>query len=203
VVLGFVGRIVRDKGIEELAQAWCAVRDEHPEARLLVVGPFEPQDPVAPETEALLRSDPRIHLTGMDWNTPPLYAAMDALVLPTYREGFPNTPLEAAAMGLPVIATRIPGCVDAVADGLTGTLVPPADAHALADAMRKYLANPALRRAHGVAGQERIRLSFRQEVIWGELFALYVRLLQRQKLPAPRAPRRESIDPALEGAGGA
>ncbi len=184
-VIGFVGRIVRDKGIVELAGAWRRLRNDHPELHLLIVGPFEEEDPVSPETEALLRQDSRVHLAGMDWNTPPLYAAMDLVALPTYREGFPNVPLEAAAMGLPVVATRIPGCVDAVADGVTGLLVPPADAGALASALERYLADADLRRAHGAAGRERIRLEFRQDVIWEALHQEYVRLLADRGLASP------------------
>ncbi|HEX6039714.1 glycosyltransferase, partial [Longimicrobium sp.] len=123
-VVGFVGRVVRDKGVAELAEAWAALRAEFPGARLLLVGPFEPQDPLPAETEGALRGDPSVVLAGEDWDTPRLYAAMDVVVLPSYREGFPNVPLEAAAMELPVVSTRVPGCVDAVADGETGTLVP-------------------------------------------------------------------------------
>ncbi len=183
-VVGFVGRIVRDKGMAELAGAWRTLREEFPILHLLVVGPFEPQDPVPPEVEALLRGDTRIHLTGMVDDTQPLYAAMDIVALPTYREGFPNIPLEAAAMALPVVATRIPGCVDAVEDGVTGTLVPPRDATALADAIRTYLNHPELRRQHGQAGRQRVLRDFRPEAIWEALYQEYVRLLREKGLPS-------------------
>ncbi len=189
-VAGFVGRLVRDKGAVELWEAWQSLRDQHPALHLLLVGPFEEQDPVPAEVRRGMEGDPRVHLAGMDWNTPPLYAAMDLLVLPTYREGFPNVPLEAAAMGLPVVATRIPGCVDAVADGVTGTLVPVRDAAALADALHAYAADPALRRVHGVAGRARVEREFRQEVIWEGIFAEYARLLRARGrgVPAGLAP---------------
>jgi len=100
------------------------------------VGPFESQDPIPADVEATLRSDPRIHLAGMVHDMPSIYRTLDLLVLPTYREGFGTSLLEAAAMGLPVIATRIPGCVDAVREGETGLLVPARDAGALTAAIR-------------------------------------------------------------------
>lgn len=187
-VIGFVGRIVKDKGVAELIGAWRAIREEFPDAHLLLVGPFEAQDPIAPETGLALQDDPRIHLTGMDWNTPPLYASMDLVVLPTYREGFPNVPLEAAAMGLPVVATRVPGCIDAVVDGTTGCLVPLRDVEALASAMRRYLYDPELRREHGVAGRRRVLREFRPEMVWADLYATYLRLLEDRGRPLPHAP---------------
>lgn len=180
LVIGYVGRIVRDKGIEELATAWHQLRDAFPHLHLLLVGPFEPQDPIRAKTERLLREDPRIHLAGMDWNTPPLYTAMDIVVLPTYREGFPNVPLEAAAMRLPVVATRVPGCIDAVAEGETGLLVPPRDATALAAALRQYLEHSELRLLHGAAGRARVLREFQPEAIWKACFEEYQQLLERQ-----------------------
>jgi glycosyltransferase involved in cell wall biosynthesis len=86
-------------------------------------------------------------------------------------------PLEAAAMELPVVATRIPGCEDAVADGVTGTLVPVEDGAALAAALSGYLADPGLRRRHGTAGRERVLREFRPQVIWSALHEEYERLV--------------------------
>jgi len=165
-VVGYVGRIVRDKGVPELVQAWNTIRAEFPEAHLLMAGHFEPQDPVSAETEKRLRSDPTIHLAGLVESMPGMYAAMDVVALPTYREGFPQVPLEAAAMERPVVATRVTGCVDAVVDGVTGTLVPAGDARALADGLLAFLRDPALRRTHGRAGRARVLREFRPESLW-------------------------------------
>jgi glycosyltransferase involved in cell wall biosynthesis len=183
-VVGFVGRIVRDKGLIELVKAWEELREEPRNLHLLVVGPFEPQDPLPGEVEQVLRRDPRIHLAGADWHTPPLYRAMDMLVLPTYREGFPVVPLEAAAMELPVVATRIPGCIDAIEDGITGTLVPVRDARELAKAIRRYITDAALRTRHGRAARERVRRDFSQRDVWQALHREYLGILTARGLLA-------------------
>jgi glycosyltransferase involved in cell wall biosynthesis len=177
-VLGFAGRIVRDKGLIELDAAWRMLREEFPDLQLLLAGEFEPQDPIPADVEARLRGDPRIHLAGLVPDMPRFYKAIDVLALPTYREGFGTVLLEAAAMALPVVATRIPGCVDAVRDGETGTLVPSHDAAALADAVRAYLRDPELRRRHGDAGRRRALRDFRPEAMWEALYQEYVRLLE-------------------------
>ena len=177
-VIGFVGRLVRDKGIIELITAWGSLREEHPDLHLLLVGPFESQDPLPPEVEKQICQDPCIHRTGLVLqDIPILYSLMDVFVLPTYREGFPNAPMEAAAMELPVVATRIPGCVDAVQDGITGTLVPPYDAEALAAAVRRYLDDPDLRRIHGQAGRARVLRDFNPRDIWEATYHEYKQLL--------------------------
>ena len=103
---------------------------------------------------------------------------MDIFVMPSYREGFGVTNIEAAAMGLPVVSTRIPGCVDSVRDGETGLLVPPRDATSLAGAIEAYLNNPALRAAHGAAGRQRVLREFQPKTIWKGLFEEYQRLLK-------------------------
>jgi len=170
-VIGFVGRIVRDKGVSELAQSWRALRVEWPSLHLLLAGPFESQDPIPADVEAELRGDPRVHLAGMVHDMPSIYRTLDVLVLPTYREGFPASLLEA------VIATRIPGCVDAVRDGETGLLVPVRDAEALTAAIRVYLADPELRRRHGARGRERARREFDPGMLREALSQEYMRLL--------------------------
>ena len=188
-VVGFVGRIVTDKGIVELAHAWRTLRAACSDAHLLLVGPVEKQDH-APEAEAMLRPDPRVHFAGMDWDTPPLYTAMDVFVLPTYREGLGTVSLEAAAMGLPVVATRVTGCVDAVQDGITGTLVPAKNVPALALAIETYLKDPSLRERHGRAGRRRMLREFKPETIWESLYVEYCRLLRTRHLPIP-SPRQD------------
>lgn len=173
-VFTFVGRLTRDKGIVELAAAWRVVREQCPASRLLVVGPIEEGDAVPPETLRALRADPRVALCGSLDDPAPAYAASDVLVLPTYREGFPNVPLEAGAMELPTIATRVTGCVDAVVDGVTGLLVEPKDPLALAEAMLRYAGDPDMRRSHGEASRTRVVEWFRPEPIWAELADLYL-----------------------------
>lgn len=180
MVVGYVGRLVRDKGITELAQAWNALREKHHNLHLLLVGDYEPQDPVPHEIQEQFRSDPRVHLTGWVSDASVYYPLMHLLVLPSYREGFPNTPLEASAMCLPVVATRIPGCVDAVVDGVTGTLVSPRDARALTEAIERYILQPDLRIQHGTAGRQRVLAEFRPEVIWQALYEQY-HLLMKEK----------------------
>jgi glycosyltransferase involved in cell wall biosynthesis len=190
LVIGFVGRLVRDKGVVELASAWRQLREGNPRLHLLLVGPFEPDDPLPLDVVAGLESDPRVHLTGLDRDIPRLYAAMDVVALPTYREGFPNVALEAAAMELPVVATAVPGCIDAVHDGVTGTLVPSGDALALAQALQQYLSDAPLRAKHREAARRRVLAEFRREAIWQAIAEEYRTLLELASAPEPPATSR-------------
>jgi glycosyltransferase involved in cell wall biosynthesis len=173
VVFSFVGRATRDKGVEELRRAWALVRERVPAARLRFVGPFEAGDAVSPDTAAALAADPTVHLVGPVDDPLEEYAVSDVVVLPTYREGFPNVPLEAAAMGLPAVATRVTGCVDAVVHGQTGLLVDAMKVEPLAEAMVSYALDRERRGRHGGAGRARVVRDYRREPIWEALAALY------------------------------
>lgn len=185
IAFGFVGRLVGDKGISELAEAWQHVRDQVENARLVLLGPFEAKDAVSPAIRSALERDRTVHLVGFTPETPRWYATMDVFVFPSHREGFPNAPLEASAMELPVIATTVPGCVDAVIDGSTGTLIPPRSPSALAQAMIRYAREPSLRVTHGAAGRVRVLSEFSREPIWHALDALYTSQLE-QSIARPR-----------------
>ena len=180
LVIGFVGRLTREKGTRELAEAWRDLRERWPRARLLLVGPVEAQDAGTRRALSSLRSDARVHFAGRVEDTVPLYAAMDVVALPTYREGFPNVAMEAAAMALPIVASHVTGCRDAIEDGVTGTLVPARDPLALARGLERYLLDARLRARHGESGRRRVLAEFRREAIWEAIAAEYDRLLEER-----------------------
>lgn len=176
-VIAFVGRIVKDKGVEELIQAWKIIREQITHSYLLFVGDFETRDSISANTKQSILNDSRIILTGIRKDTSRYYAASDLVILPSHREGFPNVPLEAAAMGLPVIVARSTGCTDAVVDGETGFILPVGDVQAIAETIKEYVRNPSLRKKHGNTGQSRVHQYFLNEIIWNELFEIYTAFL--------------------------
>lgn len=182
-VIGYVGRLSRDKGIEDLWRAWQGLRQEFPGANLLLVGPIENGSTVSDECIASLRDDDRVIMTGLQLDVAPLYRAMDLFVYPSHgTEGFPNAPMEAAAMGLPVVSTRVVGCVDAVEENVTGKLVTPRSPVELEAAVAIYLHNAELRHRHGMAGRERVRDGFDPLRLWGDFHEYYLHLLRREGL---------------------
>lgn len=139
----FVGRIVRDKGINELVAAFEKLHKEHPEVRLVLVGDREGNlDPVAPETIDRINRGDGIEAVGKQSDVRPFYAQADALVFPSYREGFPNVVIEAGAMGLPSIVTDINGSREIIIDGQNGIIVPSKNEEALYQAMKHFLEHP-------------------------------------------------------------
>lgn len=176
-VLGFVGRFAADKGLVELAGAWESLADRFPDWHLLLVGEHDPADPVPEAVRAGLAARPRVHHAGWQPDVVAHLATMDLLVLPTYREGFGLVLIEAAALGVPTVASAVTGCVDAVVDGTTGLLVAPRDVDALVAALDLTMGDPALRAALGEAGRQWAVEAFDPEVIWTGLLAEYERLL--------------------------
>lgn len=139
----FVGRIVRDKGINELVSAFVRLHDECQFVRLILVGPTEDDlDPVLPHTRQLIKDCGAIEAVGSQRDVRPFYEASDALVFPSYREGFPNVVIEAGAMDLPSIVTDINGSREIIIDGKNGCIIPPRDEEALYDAMKWMVEHP-------------------------------------------------------------
>ena len=133
----FVGRLVREKGINELVSAFVRLNKEHADTRLLLVGPYEENiDPVLPETKRLIEECGAIEAVGSQKDVRPFYEQSDVLVFPSYREGFPNVVIEAGAMELPSIVTDINGSREIIEEGKNGLIVPPCDEQALYAAMR-------------------------------------------------------------------
>lgn len=139
----FVGRIVRDKGINELVAAFDRLHQEHSNIKLELIGANEDDlDPVAPETIARINRGEGIEAVGRQSDVRPFYANADALVFPSYREGFPNVVIEAGAMGIPSIVTDINGSREIIIDGQNGIIIPPRDQDALYKAMKRFVEHP-------------------------------------------------------------
>jgi glycosyltransferase involved in cell wall biosynthesis len=198
VVVGLVGRLVREKGYLEMFEAAARLRERHPELRVAVVGPDEPT-----KADALTADDKRaaedvgVRFLGERDDVPRLYAAMDIFVLASYREGFPLSPMEAAAMGVPAVVTDIRGCRQVVDDGETGLLVPARDAGALADAVDRLASDPALRRRLGGAGRAKALASFGHQRCVDVVVATYERLLHAAGRTAPSAGPVDALGDAM------
>ncbi|MBI5714417.1 MAG: glycosyltransferase family 4 protein [Chloroflexi bacterium] len=156
VVIVFVGRVTRDKGVVELIDAFENLRHSYHDLHLILVGPFEVErDPLPPRTIQMLSGGVNIHSVGFT-PQPELYlASADIFCLPSYREGFGSAAIEAGAMNLPVVATTVTGLVDAIVDGETGLLVPPKNVEALTHALDALAASPEMRQRMGRAARTR------------------------------------------------
>lgn len=165
-IVGFVGRLVKDKGIYQLFEAFQNLRKQFPRLCLLVLGNFEAGDPVEPEVRSFIEfNDAVIHL-GFVRDTAPYYRLMDVLAFPTHREGFGQVSIEAQASGVPVVTTRATGAIDSVIDGITGFLVPVGDSSALRARIAQLLADNGLRSDMAREGRAWMERDFGQERIW-------------------------------------
>jgi len=184
-VIGFAGRLTRDKGIPDLIAAWKSVREAPARPVLLLVGDDEASDPVPAHIKNAIESDPRIYHIPFNSQIELYYAAMDLFVLPTHREGLPNTVLEAQVSALPVITTFATGAVDSIENGVTGILVPVGDSVTLADAILSLLSDPARLQSMGRRGRERVVQHFSNEIVWQNLASLYRTMLEERGYPSP------------------
>jgi glycosyltransferase involved in cell wall biosynthesis len=177
-VVGMVGRLVREKGYPELFEAAATVLRERPNTTFIAIGGQEPTkaDGLSADDPAARALGTKLRLLGHREDIDRLYGAMDLLVLPSHREGFPRAPMEAAATGLPVVATNIRGCRDTVVDGETGHLVPLRDPVALAAAILDVLRDDARRGEMGRRGRALAEERFDQRLVFQRVADAYAEL---------------------------
>jgi len=179
-VVGFVGRLTRDKGLPELIEAFDAILAAKPDAHLLLVGWFDAaEDALGKDLRSRIKAHPRIHLTGFVADTAPYYRVMDVMVLPTWREGFPNVVLEAAATGIPVVTTFATGSRDAVVPEVTGLLIPPGYPVAISEAVIQLLRDPDRRRRMGEAARAWVLDHYVNGCVLGRTVRYYQSLLDQ------------------------
>lgn len=179
-----VTRLTRQKGIPTLLQAAALVHAARPDVRFLLVGPREGEGPFAVTEREIEAHAPYVVATGRRTDVPDLLGLADVFAFPTeYREGVPRAVLEAALAGLPIIATRMPGCTDVVRHGQTGFLVPPRSPASMAARILDTLADPVAAAAMGARAAALVREEFALDLTVGRYVALYNELMA-----APRRP---------------
>ena len=170
----FVGRIVGDKGINELAAAFDKLCLEKSNVKLLLVGPLESHlDPLEPATLQIMRDNQNIIQTGYQSDVRLNFAISDVLAFPSYREGFPNVVMQAGAMGLPSIVTDINGCNEIISDGENGLIIPVKNTSAIHDAMLQFTDNQSLFEAMRGKARKRIVNLYEQKTVWEAILNEY------------------------------
>ncbi|MGH7185729.1 MAG: glycosyltransferase family 4 protein, partial [Pseudomonadota bacterium] len=182
IVVGTVGRLVWEKGLREVFEAAERLRAAGLDVRFIVVGPRDEDksDAVTRETVTELERRGVIRFLGLRRDVRDLYAAMDVFVLASYREGFPRSAVEAAAMGLPLVLTDIRGCREVVEAGQNGFLVPVRNVEALEAAIVQLINDPQLRRRFGEASRKKAMDAFDERRIIGQILDVY-RMLMAEK----------------------
>lgn len=174
----YVGRFVKDKGINELLSSFENVNKNYPNTRLLLVGGYERElDPLSEESEKLIDNHPAIICAGWQEDVRPYFAIAHTLVFPSYREGFPNVVMQAGAMGLMSIVTNINGCNEIIIEGENGIIVPVKSTEALIKGMELFLGDKTSK----LNDSEKIRTMiidrYEQKFIWNKLKNEYQNLL--------------------------
>lgn len=170
----FIGRMVKDKGIEELVEAFCNLKQTYSNIKLLLVGPFEDDlDPLSSRTSDLIKQDDHIIHVDFQQDVRPYLALSHVLTFPSYREGFPNVPMQAGCFHLPSIVTNINGCNEIVEHGKNGLVIPVKDAPALQNAMENVMVNQALYLHLKANARKVISERYEQKHFWGLLLNEY------------------------------
>ena len=177
-VFVFIGRLVTDKGINELVRAFLSLAI--PNCKLLLVGPYETEDPLQPETLKAIQQNDSILSVGFQHDVRPYLVISDCLVFPSYREGFPNVVMQAGAMGLPSIVTDINGSNEIIIEGLNGTIVPAKNVTALSNAMIRIKEDETWRNQLQSNARSSIISRYEQELVWEALLIKYKEFLKVQ-----------------------
>jgi glycosyltransferase involved in cell wall biosynthesis len=174
-VIVLPARLLWDKGVGEFVEAARILRSRGVNARFVLVGDPDPANPAsisAAQVADWVRDGAVEHMGWMD-DMPDVFANAYIVCLPSYREGLPKALIEAAAAGRPIVTTDVPGCREVVEDGVQGLCVPPRDANALADALARLIADPALRARMGEAARKRAEMEFGLDAVIAQTLALY------------------------------
>jgi glycosyltransferase involved in cell wall biosynthesis len=168
----FVGRLVKDKGINELIAAFSKL--QYPKNKLLLVGDYENElDLLLPETLEMIESNKNIISTGFQYDVRPYFAISDALVFPTYREGFPNVVMQAGAMNLPCIVTDINGCNEIIIEEKNGIIIPVKDESAIFEAMKSFISDSKKIQEMKENARQLIVSRYEQKIVWKAIFDEY------------------------------
>ena len=179
----FIGRLVSDKGINELVSAFISLNNEYPWTSLLLVGPLEEDlDPLEPITTKNIESHPKIFTTGYQVDVRPYLAISDVLAFPSYREGFPNVVMQAGAMNLPSIVTDINGCNEIVQNEKNGLLVPVRDKNALLQAMKRMIEDKGMKKRMKEVARDTIVQNYDRQELWQALLQEYQLLEESEML---------------------
>ena len=175
----FIGRVVQDKGIVELIEAFSKLKNDYPFIRLMLVGPFEPEtDPIPKETIIAIQNEPSIIHAGYQDDVRPFLAASQVLAFPSYREGLPNVPMQAGCLNIPSIVTNINGCNEIIENGINGLLIEPKNVNELYDAMKKMITDESLYNNCKKNARSIILNKYDQQHLWNLILDEYHQALQ-------------------------
>lgn len=171
IVFGFIGRICKDKGVNELLESYKSIYQKYPHVKLLIIGSDEGLETINPEIYRWSTQCEGVTYCGYKTDIEKYYAALDVFVLPSYREGFGSVVIEAGVMGVPAIVTNIPGPTNAMKPNVTGLVVPKASVSYLQASMEKLLLNRELCRQMGMNAYVFSRDQFEQKTLWKHILA--------------------------------
>ncbi|MBO1222047.1 glycosyltransferase family 4 protein [Staphylococcus nepalensis] len=179
-VIGYIGRIVKDKGIQELVEAFKLILDKSYNVKLMVIGSVEKGNAISDKDYLFLKNNPNVLLIDHVSNPVSYYNNMDLFVFPTHREGFGNVSIEAQALGVPVITTNVTGAIDTVVDEETGFIVEKGNVEAIVNKIEKLINDEKLRRKLGGNGRIHAKNNFSNEIIWKDMEKMYKKFLDRR-----------------------